>query len=256
MRTVLKHLLEHKASYALWLDTSGSFSAEKASYILETLSASSADDLQNVSQSKGYSALDRLIVARTLDLSTAAQSIQSIRRSGFPGFAESSDPAIKADDESHEFEERIQEGSSDADAVYQAGSGVPAAQTSAMTAFIPASQVAAVQSGQSEAPLTDHRGQIAVGDDLPATREPASIVTAEKTKQKLDHGAAAETEGIGKETRHLSLVVIDGITPLIKGILSGVTAEGELASLDSFSQTSADYIDGNWSLFGAQATLA
>lgn len=93
---MLRYLRRHPHSFALWLDTTGSFSAERGSAILQKLDEEADNEVvQNQRESQGAvygaavpgvsNALDRLIVAKAFDLQTAIQAIQNITRDGFPG---------------------------------------------------------------------------------------------------------------------------------------------------------------------------
>jgi len=82
LQTVLRHLASHPHAYALWLDTTSTFSAELALQMLDTFDITQPD-----TEAGGHNVLpplDRLIVAKTFDLTSAIQAIQSIRNNGFP----------------------------------------------------------------------------------------------------------------------------------------------------------------------------
>merc|ERR1712093_855595 len=91
LTTVLRYLHHHPHSYALWLDTTGSFSAEWGSAIIEgvceagSTSAPPSEEQPGITRPTPSNALDRLIVAKAFDLQAAIQAIQSIQRDGFPG---------------------------------------------------------------------------------------------------------------------------------------------------------------------------
>lgn len=78
------HLHQNVNAYALWLDTAATFDPQWAGQILATFPPTTADDQIIDIEAPRLSALDRLIVSRTLDLPSAVSSIQQIKKEGFP----------------------------------------------------------------------------------------------------------------------------------------------------------------------------
>lgn len=195
LQIVLRHLHSHPRDFALWLDTESTFSAETAQRILEGLSISPTSP-------HSTSALDRLIVSQALDLPSAIQAIQQVKRAGFPGHGTN----VTDDQESDE-------------------------DTKFRTSRSPDVPV------DSRTALPPERGPAAVPEDLSGRDEDTLMRDAMDTSgpnaaSLLISEVKAETKEQAKDAVDFQLrfVVIDSITPLIRNLLSAVTAEGKCAT--------------------------
>ena len=131
MQTVLRFLLEHPTTYALWLDTAATFSAEWGAQILEGLQSASqpaksyppaSGDMEQSTEASEtaldsgdadhpLSPLDRLIVSKVFDLSSAIQAVQRMRKDGFPSPTSPLEQKKKSKKEQDEDEPEPDEGS-------------------------------------------------------------------------------------------------------------------------------------------------
>ena len=98
LQTVLRTLLDSPNAFALWLDTTSTFSAERAQKMLAALANEQRDSI-SVDTADSRPPLDRLIVARSFELGSITRLVQKVAKEGFPG-----DEAVdeKADEEQKE----------------------------------------------------------------------------------------------------------------------------------------------------------
>lgn len=199
---MLRHLHSNPNENALWLDTTGSFSAEWASKLTESLEKQTkkpptpatgsssplngdADSAMTGNNEVGSdtqtpSALDRLIVAKVFDLQSAIQAIQQVRSQ-----------QQHNDEEEHRKREE---------------SKVPASGTEGRMAV-------------SEATI--------YSDVVPETGVPAQDMLLASSPGQLEHSEEENKDGQTKaHAPHLSFIVIDSISALLKGVLSATSAEG------------------------------
>ena len=99
LQTVLRTLLDSPDAFALWLDTTSTFSAERAQRMLSALANERRDSI-SVDMADSRPPLDRLIVARSFELGSITRLVQKVAKEGFPG-----DEAVdeKADEEKEEM---------------------------------------------------------------------------------------------------------------------------------------------------------
>ena len=235
LSTTLHHLKRHLTSFALWLDTAGTFSAEKAIQVLRCL-PNEAEEGQ-LSDEQAVSILDRLIVAHAPDLASAAQAIQKARRADFdvgamPKPEEDREASTKPAPEvlaAAEPDDNDVEGPSDSANASQQNNGIrmPAREQS-IVSFMAASQMSQSQSRRSSSRVMPQQRRpetsvINQTHELPAVV--ADIQEPDETKNDLNDDAQPTSTFSRPQ---FAIVVLDPITPLVKGILSGVTAEGAL----------------------------
>lgn len=100
LQTVLRTLLDNPDAFALWLDTTSTFSAERAQKMLAALANERRDSISvDTAAEDSRPPLDRLIVARSFELGSITRLVQKVAKEGFPG-----DAAVdeKADEEQKE----------------------------------------------------------------------------------------------------------------------------------------------------------
>ena len=194
---MLRHLCLNPNSFALWLDTTGTFSADRALRVLGSLQASLP--LEDIPL--GLPALDRLIVAKAFDLQTVIQAIQSIKASGFPGgqannadVDEKEDKALLHPDEGN--------------------------QAMAVDAVVPETAQHA-EEHVGDQPMTNAADQ----PGGPANTHAQAVNPAqEATRQQQD---SDETADKPISPTHLCFIVIDSITAIIRPILTAKSPEGK-----------------------------
>lgn len=235
LSATLNHLKRHSTSFALWLDTAGTFSAEKAIQVLRCLPNEAEE--RDLSDEQAVSILDRLIVAHAPDLASAAQAIQKARRADFdvgamPKPEEDREASTEPAPEvlaAAEPDDNDVEGPSDSANASQQNNGIrmPAREQS-IVSFMAASQMSQSQSRRSSSRVMPQQRETETSVNNQPQESPAAVVdTQEADETKNDPRGDAEPTASSSHPQ-LAIVVLDPITPLVKGILSGVTAEGAL----------------------------
>lgn len=189
LQTVLRYLLSHPSSYALWLDTTGTFSPEWGAQILEDLSLATSDS----TSIKSTHFVPDSQPKETEQLLASNESSQQFQSGGL----ETTKQAEASLEESEEAEQSLPPlDRLIVSKVFDLPSAIQAIQRVRKDGFPISSS-----STQNKQSTTDTK------DD-----------TKERDQQRRDH-------------LNLAFIVVDSVTTLLKGLLSGVTAEGTFPSI-------------------------